>query len=104
MQRAPKPYVHLSADSVDLVGFDPHGLYDADRHDRYATFSEARDAALTCIEAMLDEADYEDQTHREELEQMQGLLEPAAAYEGLVAQPEYRRFLWRLEPVASAAV
>jgi hypothetical protein len=103
MQRAPKAYVHLSIDSVDLVVIDPHGRYDADRHDRYASFSEARDAALTCIEVMLDEADYEDETHRAELVTMQGLLEAATGFEDLEAQPGYRWFLERLEPAVSVA-
>ncbi len=103
MKPVSKPYVHLSIDSVDLVLFDPQGRYDANRYDRYASFVEARDAALTCIEAMLDEADYEDETHRSELEAMQGLLEAANGFEDLEAQPGYRWFLERLEPVASVA-
>ncbi len=103
MQRTPKPYVHLSINSVDLVVFDPQGGYDADRFDRYASFVEARDAALTCIEAMLDEADYEDEAHRSELETMQVLFEAANGFEDLMAQPGYRWFLGRLEPAVSVA-
>src|SRR6516165_1867233 len=87
MQQVPKPYVHLSVDSVDLVVFDPQGHHSADRHDRYARFTEARDAALTCVEIMLDEAEYEDEVHRSELETMQRLLEAATAFEDLAAQP-----------------
>jgi hypothetical protein len=90
-------------DSVDLVVFDAQGHHDADRHDRYASFTEARDAALTCIEIMLDEADYEDEIHRSELETMQGLLEAVTTFEDLAAQAGYRWFLERLEPALSAA-
>ncbi len=103
MQPVSKPYVHLSIDSVDLVVFDPQGRYDADCFDRYASFTEALDAALTCIEAMLDEADYEDETHRSELETMQGLLEAATDFEDLMVRPGYRWFLERLEPAVSVA-
>ncbi len=104
MQSISKPYVHLAIDSVDLVVHDPLGRYDADRYDRYASFTEARDAALTCIEAMLDEADYEDELHRSELEFMLGLLEPATSFdEDLMTQPDYRSFLERLEPTPSMA-
>jgi hypothetical protein len=103
MKRLPKPYVHLSVHSVDLVVFDPQGHYDADHYDRYASFAEARDAALTCIEAMLDEADYEDEEHRSELETIRGLLEAATAFEEIEAQPGYRWFLERPEPAVSAA-
>jgi hypothetical protein len=103
MQQVPKPYVHLSIDSVDLVVFNPQGHHDADRHDRYASFTEARDAALTCIEIMLDEVDYEDEIHRSELETMQGLLEAANAFEDLASQPGYRWLLERLEPAVSVA-
>jgi hypothetical protein len=103
MTPARKPYVHLAVDSVDLVVFDPHEQYDADRYDRYATFTQAREAALTCIETMLDEGDYDDEAHCNEIEAMQRLLEAAAVFEDLEALPGYRWFLGRLESVKSAA-
>jgi hypothetical protein len=103
MTPAGKPYVHLTVDSVDLVVFDPHEQYDAERYDRYETFTQARDAALTCIETMLDEGDYDDEAHRSEIEAMQRLLESAAVFEDLEALPGYRWFRGRLESVVSAA-
>ena len=65
-----KPYVQLAINQVDTLIEDRQGRYDAETHDRYATFEAARDAALTSIEVMLDEADYDGEDHREELEQM----------------------------------
>src|SRR4051812_30183709 len=99
-----KPYVHISIDSVHAVAFDPEGRYDADLYDRYATFAEARDAALCCIEAMLDEADYDDEAHKDELLWMLGLLEPAPSFDDLERRPEYLQFLGRQgSPLVAAA-
>jgi hypothetical protein len=96
MEPTAKPYVHLSIHAVDAVAFDPEGRHDADRHDRYATFGQARDAALTSIEVMLDEGDHDGEEHKEELEQMLGLLEAASSFEDLEGQSDYRRLLERL--------
>ncbi len=103
MEQLAKPFVHISIDCVHAVAFDPEGRYDDETHDRYATFTEARDAALCCNEAMLDESDYDDETHKDELERMVDLLEPAESFDQLELQPEYVRFLGRQEPVRSAA-
>ena len=89
-----KPYVHLSVDAVDTVVYDPEGLLDADRYDHYETYQEARDAALSSIEVMLDEEDYDGEDHREELERMLGLLESSETFEVLERQPHHR---WLLE-------
>ena len=70
-----KPYVQVVIDSVDTVVHDPDGHYDADRYDRYATFEQARDAALCCIEDVLDEGDYEGEDHKARLEATLRLLE-----------------------------
>jgi hypothetical protein len=94
-----KPYVHLSVDAVDTVVFDPEGRLDSDLYDHYGSFNEARDAALSSIEVMLDEEDYDGEDHREELEQMLGLLESSASYEELEGQPHHR---WLLERRNSA--
>src|SRR3954449_9628366 len=96
MEPTAKPYVHTSINAVDAVAFDPEGRYDADRHDRYITFEQARDAALTSIELMLDEGDYDGEDHKEELEQMLGLLESARTFDDLDRRSEYRRLLERL--------
>ena len=99
-----KPFVHLPIDAVDVVAFDPEGRYDGDRYDRYATFVEARDAALTSIELMLDHGDYDGEDHLAELEEMLGLLESASTFEPLQANPAYREFVVRLgtaRPVAA---
>lgn len=93
MEPTTKPYVHLSINAVDAVAFDPEGRYDADRHDRYSTFEQARDAALSSIELMLDERDYDGEDHKEELEQMLGLLEPARTFDDLECRADYRRLL-----------
>ncbi|MGP0063211.1 MAG: hypothetical protein ACLQGP_06355 [Isosphaeraceae bacterium] len=98
-----KPYVHLSVDAVDTVVFDPEGLLDSDRYDHYTTFNEARDAALSSIEVMLDEEDYDGEDHREELERMLGLLEASATYEELARQPHHRWLLERREAAQAAA-
>ncbi len=98
-----KPYVHLSIDAVDTVVFDPEGLLDSDQYDHYPTFAEARDAALSSIEVMLDEEDYDGEDHREELERMLGLLESSATYEELEVQPHHRWVLDRRDSAQPAA-
>ncbi|SIO61419.1 hypothetical protein SAMN05444166_6754 [Singulisphaera sp. GP187] len=98
-----KHYIHITIDAVDTVAYDPEGRYDADRFDRYATFDEARDAALSSIELMLDEQDYDDEVHRQELETMLPLLETSRSFEHLNGQTEYRQLLNRLEPATSIA-
>src|SRR3954451_10624889 len=101
---AEKPYVHLAINAVDTVVLDPEGLFDSDRSDRFATFNEARDAALSCIEVMLHEADYDDDEHRVELELMLGMLETASSFDEIEDSPAYQRFLRQLEPAGAAAV
>ncbi|MHB1558621.1 MAG: hypothetical protein ACYC61_14280 [Isosphaeraceae bacterium] len=104
MDSTTKNFVHLPIDAVDTVVCDPQGHYDGEHYDRYATFVEARDAALSSIEIMLDEADYDGDDHREELERMQGLLEAAETFEDLASQPAHRRLLDRqagARPVAA---
>jgi hypothetical protein len=104
MRRVTRPFVHLPIDAVDTVVFDPEGRYDADRHDRYGSFEEARDAAISSIEIMLDEGDYDGVDHRAELEAMLGLLGPAAGFEEMRGDPGYQDLLGRLEagrPVAA---
>src|SRR3954468_85989 len=91
-----KPFVQLSIDAVDALVFDPEGRYDPESFDRYETFVMARDAALTSIEVMLDEGDYDDEAHREELEQMRSMLETSESYEELMQLAAYRRFLRKL--------
>jgi hypothetical protein len=103
MDSLSKPYVHLTIDAVDTVVFDAEGRFDGDRYDRYATFTEARDAALSSIEIMLDEEDYDGDDHREELEQMLGHLESSSSFDELGLQPSYRRLLDRLVPARTAA-
>jgi hypothetical protein len=98
-----KPYVHLAIDAVDTVVFDAEGHFDGEQYDRYATFTAARDAALSSIEIMLDEEDYDGEDHREELEQMLGHLESSSSYEELEPQAAYRRLLDRLAPARTAA-
>lgn len=98
-----KPYLHLSVNAVDTVVFDPEGLYDNDRSDRYETFSEARDAALSCVEVILDEEEYDDDQHRDELERMRGLLDNSESFDELRTRPEYAWFLKRLTPANQAA-
>jgi hypothetical protein len=99
-----KPFVHVPIDAVDTVVFDPEGRFDAERYDRYESFTQARDAALSSIEIMLDEADYDGLDHREELERMLGALESAASYEDLESHSDHRWLLGRLDlaqPVAA---
>jgi hypothetical protein len=103
MDSLSKPYVHLPIDAVDTVVFDAEGHFDGEHHDRYATFAEARDAALSSIEIMLDEEDYDGEDHREELEQMLGHLEASSNFEELEAQASYRRLLDRLAPARTVA-
>jgi hypothetical protein len=100
MEYCRKPFVHLPIDAVDSVVFDPEGRFEAEQHDRYASFIEARDAALSSIEIMLDEADYDGDDHRSELEQMLGLLDSSSSYDELERHPEYRRIIERLDPVS----
>jgi len=103
MNPTAKSYVHLSINAVDAVAFDPEGRYEADRHDRYATFDQARDAALSSIELMLDEGDHDGDDHKEELEQMLGLLVAASSFEDLEGRPDYRRLLERLVSMVPTA-
>lgn len=98
-----KPFVHVPVDAVDLVVFDPNGRFDPERFDRYPTFDDARNAALCCIEAMLDEGDYDDEGHRDELERMLALLEPASTFDDLIGQASYRGLLDLAGPPTTAA-
>jgi hypothetical protein len=98
-----KPFVQLSFNAVDALVFDPEGRYDPESYDRYETFVMARDAALTSIEVMLDEGDYDDETHREELEQMRAMLEMSESYEDLKRLAAYRKFLRKLSRARSVA-
>ncbi len=98
-----KPYVHTPINAVDAVTYDPEGLYDADRHDRYATFEQARDAAQSSIELMLDERDFDGDDHKAELESMLRLLESADSFDGLAGRSEYRSLLERLASAQPAA-
>ncbi len=92
-----KPYVHVAVNAVDTVIFDPDGRIQDERSDRFAEFSEARDAALSCVELMLDEEDYDDDEHRAELVLMLGWLESASSIEELASRPEYRAFVKPLD-------
>jgi hypothetical protein len=103
MNDAVKPYVHLAINAVDTVIFDPEGRIQDERSDRFDDFEEARNAALSCVELMLDEADYDDEEHRAELVLMLGLLESAATIDELACRPEYRTFLKPLEPARRGA-
>lgn len=98
-----KQFVHLPIDAVDTVIYDPAGHYDAEVFDRYAEFSDARNAALTSIEIMLDEGDYDGDDHREELERMLEILDASETFEALASRPEYARFVSRLDSNVSAA-
>jgi len=93
-----KPFVHVIIDAVDAVVFDADSRYDAEVHDHYATFGEARDAALSCVELLLDQADYDGEDHRDELERMRIMLESAVTFDDLASQADYRWFLDRIEP------
>jgi hypothetical protein len=96
MTTVEKPFVQLAVDEVDTIIHDPDGLYDPEHYDRYETFVAARDAALTSIEVMLDEADYDGDDHREELEKMHELLEQADGLADLQARGDYLAYLERL--------
>ena len=96
MKSLNKPFVHVGIDAVDAVVFDVEGFYDPEVHDRYESFDAARDAALTSIETMLDERDYDGEDHREELERMQAMLEAVLSYGELEALPGYQWFLRKL--------
>ncbi len=98
-----KPFVHLPIDAVDSVIFDPEERFGAEHHDRYASFDEARDAALSSIEIMLDEEDYDGDDHREELERMLELLASASSYEELSRQPEYQDVIGQLASMRAFA-
>ena len=93
-----KHFVHVTIDSVDAVVFDADSRYDAEVYDHYATFGEARDAALSCVELLLDEQDYDGEDHRVELERMRALLEAATTFDDLAAESDYHWFLDRIEP------
>jgi hypothetical protein len=99
MDHVSKLFVHLPIDAVDSVVFDPEDRFPAEQYDRYASFNEARDAALSSIEIMLDEEDYDGDDHREELERMLEILGSSSSFDELQLCAEYRRFLERLEPV-----
>jgi len=103
MELFTKPYVHLSIDAVDTVVFDPEGCLDSELFDHYGSYTEARDAALSSIEVMLDEEDYDGEDHREELEQMLGVLETSASYEELECQPHHLLLLERRDSAQHAA-
>ena len=103
MNAVAKPYLHLSINAVDTVVFDPQGCHDNDRSDRFDTFDEARNAALSCVELMLDEEDYDDDEHRQELEQMLGILENASSFTDLERCPMYLAFLSPLETIQRGA-
>ena len=98
-----RPFVHVSIDAVDTVVHDPEGRIDPELHDHYPTFEQARDAALSCVELLLDEGDYDGEDHRDELERMRRLLEGASTFEELEREPSYRWFVDRLSLVRSAA-
>ena len=98
-----KPYVHLPIDAVDAVVFDLEDRFEADQYDRYTSFAEARDAARSSIEIMLDECDYDGEDHRQELANMLGLLETSSSFEEMALYPEYQRVLDKLDPVKSLA-
>ena len=98
-----RPFVHMTINAVDAVVLDPEGLYDPEIHDHYETFEAARDAALTSVEVMLDEGDYDGEDHREELERMREMLENARAFEDLEVLPAYQWFLRRIAPAHPVA-
>ena len=43
---------------------DPESHNDAENYDRYATYEQARDAALCCIEDVLEEGDHDGEATR----------------------------------------
>jgi hypothetical protein len=103
MEHLQKPFVHVPIDAVDSVVFDPEGRFDAEVYDRYPSFDEARDAAMSSIEIMLDEADYDGDDHRAELEQMLHLLDGSSTYEDLTGQRDYQRVIERIDPLIACA-
>ena len=103
MDHLQKPFVHLPIDAVDSVIFDPEERFEAEHHDRYASFDEARNAALSSIEIMLDEEDYDGEDHREELERMLDLLASASSYDELLRQPGYQYIIGQLDGVRAFA-
>jgi hypothetical protein len=103
MDHVSKLFVHLPIDAVDSVLFDPEDRFPAEQYDRYPSFTEARDAALSSIEIMLDEEDYDGDDHRQELERMLEVLGSSASYDELQICPEHRRILERLDRVMLAA-
>jgi hypothetical protein len=103
MSTIDKPFVQLAIEEVDTVIQDLEGRYDPEFYDRYETFESARDAALTSIEVMLDEADYDGEDHLEELERMHALLESSPSILDLERQPNYQWFLNRLAAGRSVA-
>ena len=78
--------------------YDPEGRYDPELYDHYPTLTGARDAALSSVELILDEGDYDGDDHRDELQQMLGLLESVETFEALSGQPTYQWFIDRLGP------
>ena len=98
-----RPFAHIAIDSVDTVAYDPAGNYDPERYDHYGSFVEARDAALSCVELLLHEGDFDGEDHREELERMESLLQNASTIEELEGQADYHWFLGRLVEVRPAA-
>ena len=84
-------------------GLDPEGRFDAELYDRYASFIEARDAALSSIEIMLDEADYDGDDHQHELEQMRVLLDASSSFDDLIGHSTYQQFVERIEPLRACA-
>jgi hypothetical protein len=103
MDNVRKPFVHLPIDAVDSVVYDPEDRFPADLYDRYMSFGEARDAARSSIEIMLDEGDYDGEDHRVEIKQMLDLLDSSSTYEELELHPEYRRTLEKLDLAQSFA-
>jgi len=98
MDRANKPFVHITIDAVDTVVHDPDNHYDPERFDHYATFTQARDAALSSVEVILNEADYDGDDHRAELERMLTILESSETFEELIRQADYQWFVSHMEP------
>jgi hypothetical protein len=103
MNHFSKPYVHLPVDAVDTVVLDLDDRFEADRYDRYLSFAEARDAAQSSIEIMLDEGDFDGEDHRQELVSMLVLLEKCSSVEELTLCPEYQRILDKLDLGTSLA-
>ncbi len=103
MDSLSRPFVHLTIDAVDTVIHDPEGHFDPERYDHYSTFTEARDAALSSLELILDEGDYDGEDHREELERMLGILEASETFESLTSRTDYHWFLDRLVPIRTSA-